>query len=211
MPIAPHRAWVAHHQHRQGGEHRALRVELAGDRAARQPAQRRQQRQRQDGGGVEAQDAVYEVQDAGLQGAGVLDVAHDLREEALLPDGAHADQQGARPVDRPAGDLVAIELVHGHRLAGYQRLVDRRAPGLHLPVHGHALAGAHAHQVADDDLLDRHLVGLTVAEHAGGVGLQVEQALDRLGAARLDEQRQPLTEQVVGGDQHRHGEEGSRW
>src|SRR3546814_16333761 len=75
----------------------------------------------------------------------------------------------------------------------------------HLTVHRQALAGPDAHEVSFGDLADDNLDLASVAQDVGGLRLQVEQALDRLGRAGLHDARQPLGEEVIGGD-HRSEE-----
>src|SRR3546814_8300235 len=89
-----------------------------------------------------------------------------------------------------------------------QRLVYRRATLHHLTVHRQALAGPDAHEVSFGDLADDNLDLASVAQDVGGLRLQVEQALDRLGRAGLHDERQPLGEEVIGGDHHGPREEG---
>ena len=79
-----------------------------------------------------------------------------------------------------------------------------------LTIHGYALAGTDAHAIAHPDSLDRQLQLAAIALHARRFRLQVEEALHRLRAASLDDQRQPFREDVIGGDHHRDGEERRR-
>src|SRR3546814_16214533 len=83
-----------------------------------------------------------------------------------------------------------------HRLAGHQRLVYRRATLHHLTVHRQALAGPDAHEVSFGDLADDNLDLASVAQDVGGLRLQVEQALDRLGRAGLPDGPRPTGEAV---------------
>src|SRR5260370_39985576 len=50
---------------------------------------------------------------------------------------------------------------------------------------------------------------LRAANDARGLGLQVQEPLDGLGTPGLDDQRQPLREDMIGADHHRDGEERS--
>ncbi len=78
------RARVAHHQHRQGGEHRPLHVGRPGDRPATgQPADQRQRRDGQHRRGVDPQHPVDQVQHSGLEGASVFHLPHHLGQEAF--------------------------------------------------------------------------------------------------------------------------------
>ncbi len=201
-------AGVAHDEHAQAGEDRPLHVGTgAEDLGADRPAQGGQGGHDQHGGRVDPQHPVDQVQDPGLEGPGVLDVAHDLGQEALGSDCRDADQQRPRAVDRTANDRIALGALDRDRLAGDHGLVDGRAATGHVAVNRDALTGAHSHQIAQCHLGDRDLDLLVAPAHPGGVGLEVQQALDRLGAAGLDQQGEPLREDVVVGDQHGHGEE----
>src|SRR3546814_5310175 len=53
--------------------------------------------------------------DAGLHRLGLLDVAGDLAQEAVLAGPGHADEQGAGLVDAAADHLVALTLLLGDR------------------------------------------------------------------------------------------------
>jgi hypothetical protein len=77
----------------------------------------------------------------------------------------------------------------------------------HDAVNRNALARPDASKIADRNVADRNLDFPSVVHGAHHVGLQVEKPLDRLGAARLDDERQPLREDVIGNDHHCHGEE----
>ncbi len=89
-------------------------------------------------------------------------------------------------------------------------MIDTRAAADHRAIDGHALAGANAHEVADFHVLDRHLDLLRPTDETRGLGLEINETLDRLGASRLHDEREPLREDVVGTDHHRDGEERGR-
>ncbi len=74
----------------------------------------------------------------------VLHVAHDLREEALLAHRGDFDGQGPEPVDRTTHHRLSLVLLHGHRLAGHERLVDGRVTADDFAVDGDALTRPHA-------------------------------------------------------------------
>jgi len=72
-------------------------------------------------------------------------------------------------------------------------------------------SGANPNEILLPDLFDRQL-DLSVAAHdTRDLGLQIEQPLHRLRASRLDDQRQPLGEDVIGGDHDRDREELRGW
>src|SRR6516225_9028091 len=84
-------------------------------------------------------------------------------------------------------------------------------PTDHRALHRDALAGANPNEILLPDLFDRQL-DLSVAAHdTRDLGLQIEQPLHRLRASRLDDQRQPLGEDVIGGDHDRDREELRGW
>ena len=118
-------ARITHDEHAQSRKHRPLDVHLAGDQPrADEPAGRGKHRHDQHGRGVDAQHAVDEMQDAGLERSGILDLANDFVEKAAFSDGRHLDEKRAGAVDGPADHGVALGSLNGNGLAGNERLVN---------------------------------------------------------------------------------------
>src|SRR5713226_501699 len=80
----------------------------------------------------------------------------------------------------------------------------------YFPIHRDALARSNAHEISGSYLLDRNFFLALVPNHSGSLRLQVEQLLDRLRASRLDDEGEPLRENVIGSNHHCDGKEGSR-
>ena len=119
-------ARIAHHQHAEAGEHRAVPVGyLVYQVGQDDPPGHGQQRERQHGGGIHDEHAVDQVQHARLQGARIFHLARHATQEALLAHRRDAHQQGAQAIHRAANHLVSRLLFHRHGFARDQRLVDR--------------------------------------------------------------------------------------
>ncbi len=197
------RARVAHHEHAQGGERCALEIDVPSQEvAAAKPTHKGQGGRDQDQRRVDLQDAVHEMENPGLERPRVLDVPDHLLQEALFADSSDSDQQCPDCVDRATDHIIAFGLFDWQRLARNQRLVDRGVAAHHLAIDWYAFAGTNADHVTHSHVVDIYLQFLTVADDAGGVRLEVEQALDRLRAPRLDEQRQLLGKEVVVDDEY---------
>jgi len=79
-----------------------------------------------------------------------------------------------------------------------------------MPSTRYPLAGPYPNEIVDRDLIDAHLDLIIGAHDPGDIGLQIEQALHRLRAARFDDERQPLGKNVIGADHDRNGKERRR-
>ena len=120
-----------------------------------------------------------------LPDCAVLDEPRDLRERRVGADLRRADDEPAVRVDRRAGDLGSRPDLDRHRLAGQQRLVDRRLALDDDAVGRDLLAGPDDEQVADLELVDRNEHLVAVAQHARLLRAQLEQRADRLARAAL--------------------------
>ena len=204
-------ARIAHYQYAQAGKQGALHVGRTREpERSQSPAQPREERQREHGGRVDPKHPVHEVEEARLEGLRLLDLAGHLLQEALVPGGRHLHQQRPGLIDRAADHLVALGLFLRHRFAGHQRLVDAGPALQHGAVDRHLLAGTNADVVPLLDRLDGHFRLLPVAHDPSGVGLQVQECLDRLCTAGLHDQSQPLRKDVIGEHHDRDGEKRRR-
>jgi hypothetical protein len=145
------RAGAGDEQHGDGMRQRARR-RVAGQ----QPAAESQSRQHADRRHEARRDAVGELLHRQLGGLGVVDHLHDAGEHGVAAHRGGAQREAAGAVDAAADDRVARRLGHRQRFAGDEGLVHRRAAVLDDAVGGHAVARAHAQQVADLHLVDRH-------------------------------------------------------
>ena len=80
------------------------------------------------------------------------------------------------------------------------------APSIDRPVHGDAIAGTHAHEVAGDDLVERNLPLATGSQDPGRRRAEAEERLDRSGGAALGARLQPSAEQDEADDDRRRVE-----
>ena len=78
----------------------------------------------------------------------------------------------------------------------------------HCAVDRDALAWPDPNEVSERDVADRYFNLLIAPYDPRGIRLKIQQALDRLRATRLDDQRQPLREDVIGADHDRNREKG---
>ena len=124
----------------------------------------------QDGRDEDLGDAVGQAGDGRLRALGALDELDDPGERGVPPDagGAH-DERAGRVEGRP-DDLVAGALGGRDRLAGQQRLVDRRRAVDNDAVDRHLVARPNAQEVADDDRLERDVLLEVAADEPGRVG-----------------------------------------
>ena len=153
--------------------------------AEQQPDQKGGRCNADDGGHKDAGNLVGSLGQRGLGGGGIPHKADDLRQGGVLPDTLGPAGQCAVLVDGGGADRGAGELVHWHTLTGEGRLIDRGKPLGDGAVHRDALAGADQKEVADSDLADRDGDLLPIAQHAGGLGGQLHQALQRIGRFAL--------------------------
>ncbi len=133
------------------------------------------------------------------------DQAGDLGQGGALADAGGADDEATADVDRRADDLLPRPDLDRHRLAGDQRLVDRRGAVLDDPVGRHLLPWPDDEAIADRELLDRDpsLVTL-VTEHRDVLGTEVEQRLQRRPCPPLRPRLEVAAGEDEGGDHRRH-------
>ena len=143
-----------------------------------------QQRARDDDGDEEAGDLVRKLLDGRLARLRLLNQADDLRERRVLPHVGGLDQEEVVLVDAPADDEAALELVHGHGLAGDEALVAGGLAEEDLAIDGDLGAG--------DDLEDVVAVDEVYGDRAlredGEVGVDFDEGgLRGLEAHQLGE------------------------
>ena len=129
---------------------------------------------------------------------------HDLREHRVAADLVGAHDEAARLVHGAADHPVANALGHGHGLSRHHGLVDRTSPFEDFTVDGHALSGPHAQAVADDDLIEAHIlvraVGPDPPSHLRG---EIEQRANGAAGLLAGLQLENLPEQNKNGDDGR--------
>ena len=126
----------------------------AAERAEREPADERGERDRDHDRDEDRRDAVGQPLHRRLPRLRGLDEARDLGERRVRADLRRADDEPAVGVDRRAGDVGAGLDLDGQRLARQQRLVDGRRALHDDPVGRDLLARPHDEQVADMHVLD---------------------------------------------------------
>ena len=118
-------------------------------------------------------------------------------------------------VQRAADGLVALVFLDALRFAGNERFVHIRLARFNHAIHGHALAWTDAHEIANPQVVERHLYLPTFSSHSHHVRLQIQQFLHRLRTAGFHNQREPFGKNMVGEhhDRYREKRRGrkSRW
>ncbi|EXI73898.1 MAG: hypothetical protein AW07_02035 [Candidatus Accumulibacter sp. SK-11] len=174
----PECTWTGDEQDRDG-VCQSRRRRTAGE----QPAAEGQPGDAADGRNEAFRDAVGEPLHRQLAALCMVDQADDSRQHGVGTDRSGAQREAAVAVDAAGVHTIAAALADRQRLAAEQRFVHLRTAGLDDAVGRNALAGTHAQQVADDDLVDRHLLLAAVAQEHRSRHLQLAQLADRL--ARL--------------------------
>ena len=162
--------------------------------ASSQPSERRERDPDHDRD-EDGRDAVGEPLHRRLAGLRLLDEPRDLRERRLGADPRRADDETAVRVDGRAGDRRSRADLDRNRLAGQQRLVDRRGSLDDDAVGRDLLAGADDEHVAGRQLLHRDEHLLAVAEQPRLLRAELEQRTDRRTAAALRAQLEEAAEQ----------------
>ena len=153
------RARAGDDQHRDGRDQRIGEARLrAEDRPCREGDQRDRDHQRHEPG----RHLIGEALDRRARALRGRDHLDDLRQHGVAADLLGAHQEAAGGVERAGDDLRAGLLGDRHRLAGDQRLVERRAALGHHAVDRHLVARTHAQDVADRDRVERDLFFLPV-------------------------------------------------
>jgi hypothetical protein len=180
-------ARVTHHQDAKAGEDGAFHIDLPGAKPGTgEPADDGEPSDPKNGRRVDAQHAVHQMEETGLQCPRVLYMADHLIQKAAFADCSDLHQEGAIAVDRTPDDHIAIGLLHRNCFTGHQRLIDTRMATGHDAIGRDALAGANAHEITDIHVLDRQFQLFFAAHDARCLGLQVQETLHRLGTPRLD-------------------------
>lgn len=107
-----------------------------------------------------------------------MDHGDDAGEHGVATDAGGGHGERAVAVDRAGNEGVPVGFGDRQGFARDHGFVDvGRATG-DGAVDGDALAGAQLDPVADADLRDGDFGGFAITDHAGGVGLQADQAAD---------------------------------
>ena len=67
---------------------------------------------------------------------------------------------------------------HGHGFAGNHRLVHRGKAINHFAIRGDAFAGSDEQDIADHHIVNGDDYFFAIPQHAGGLGLQVDESAD---------------------------------
>ncbi len=124
--------------------------------AEEEPARERREREREDNRHEDRRHSVGEALDRRLARLGLRDQARDLRERGLVADPRRTHEEPSEGVDRRSRHARPRPDVHGRRLSGQHRLVDRRLALDDHTVGRDLLAGTHDEHVAHDELRGRH-------------------------------------------------------
>ena len=149
----------------QDGDGRDERVRHSRLRADQRPGDEREHRGRDHGGHEVGRHRVGQALDGRAGALRLADHAHDLREQGLGADPLGAHDEAAGRVHRGPDDALARVLLDRHRLAGHHRLVHRARALGDDAVHRHLLARPDPQQVADLDLLERHVLLAPIRRH----------------------------------------------
>ncbi len=142
------------------------------------PHQKRDHRDRQHGGHEITRHGVGDLLDRRSAPLRVGHHADDPREHGVFADLVGDHQERSCLVERAADHRIAAPFLHRHRLAGDHRLLDRARPIRQPAIHGDLLAGPHPQHVPLVHLIERYLVFVAVADHAGHGGREREQFAD---------------------------------
>ncbi|MNJ42940.1 hypothetical protein D3C77_379240 [compost metagenome] len=195
----PHGAWAGDNQHRNGVD------QGKGQRRVRTEDQPDQEGQC-GGGHYRRYEPHGHFVDQGLdrqfRALRLLDQTDDLREHGVGADLGDAETERAGLVQRTADDFGAHPFRHRHRFAADHALVNIRGAFHDLAVDRNFLARAHEHNVIDGDLIERNLDAVAIALDPRGLGLEPDQAFDRLRGFALGPRLEGAAEQDQGDDDH---------
>ena len=128
-------------------------------------------------------DDVGRAGDGGLRSLRLLDEPDDLLERRVPADFRRGDAERARLVHRAGEDGVPGGLVDREALAGEHGFVDVGRAFLDAAVDRDPLAGPDDDAVSRDEVRDRDLDLAALAEHARGIGGEMQQARDGVAGA----------------------------
>ena len=164
------------------------------------------QHERQDGndhhrGHENGADLIGQPLNGGAAALGVLHQLHNLREHGIGPHLGHPEAKGAGFVERGPKHGVARLLLHRQAFAREHGLVQGRVAFGDEAIGGHLFAGAHHDYVAQVHLLDGHIHFRAIGpHHAGGFGLQADEAAHGRRRLGFGPQLQHLAQQNQGND-----------
>jgi len=190
------------------GSERAAQPDGGNDR----PEEEREASDCQHGGDEVLENAVSQLNNAGLHRPSFLDFAGNLIQERILARRDHLNEKCSGFIDAAADYSVARGLLLGNRLAGGHRLVNGRCALDDRAVNGDVLPRLNPDTITDLNIGDGDLLDLTVGGHtASGFGLEIKQILYRLRSTGSDDEAGVLREDVVGGNEDGDGEEVDGW
>ena len=169
-----------------------------------EPGQEGEGRQGDDHRHEDAGHLVHQALDGGLAGLGLLHQADDLGEHHVPAHPGGLKDQEAPLVQGGAPNLAPRLLGHRQALAGEHGFIHAGGALHHHAVHRDLLAGAHQHQVAHADLIQRHFQVHAVPAHPGAGRRQGEEAADGLRGPAPGAGLQPAAQQDEG-DDHQGG------
>ena len=207
----------AHHdRHRRGETQRAgARDDKNGDgrdqairearlRSPNRPRSEGQKGRKNHGRHEPGRDLVRQPLNGRAAALGLRHHLHDLREHRVAADLVGTHDEAARLVHGAADDPVANALGDGHGFSRHHRLVDRTSPFEDFTVDGHALSRPHAQAVADDNLIEAHiLVGAIGPDPAGHLWGEIKERANGAAGLLAGFQLQNLSEQNKNGDDGR--------
>ena len=165
------------------------------------PASEGQQRYRNHRRHKEQRNTIGQALQRSLRSLRLGHQRDDLRQHRFVADLGGTHDQAAGAVEGAAGDVIALGLLHRHRLAAQHRLVDIAASLQHHTIERNLLAGPHPQALAHDDLIQRNiLLGTIIGNAMRNFGCQFEQATDRGRGLATRTQFQPFAEQDQGDD-----------
>ena len=110
---------------------------------------------------------VHQRLDGQLVGLRLLDHADDLGDQRIGADLGGAEGERTVAVDRAADDFGTRRLGDRHRFARYHRFIDIGRAAEDQPIDRYFLAGANDDHIAGAHILQRHIDGFAIAQHAG--------------------------------------------
>ena len=122
----------------------------------------------------------------------------DAGEDGFLARGGGFYPQQALAIDGATGHLVARALGDRQTLSGEQALVEGARTGQHTPIHRHALARSHNHDVARRHRRNGHLDLPFATFDPGALRAQRHERADGGGGRALGAGLQPFTQQHEG-------------
>src|SRR5690554_1422569 len=157
-----------------------------------------------DGGNEHRGNLVSQTANGGLGVLGPFDQLDDLGQSRVLAHPFRFIDQGAGLVQGAGGYRIPGLFAYRKGLAGQHGLVDQAVAFHNTAIHGDLFSGAYSYLISLADPLNGNVDFLAVANHPGGLGLQVQQPLNGGRGAATGTDFQGLT-QVDQADDHGRG------